>query len=445
MNDSGDRLAGEGRIRCASLPESLKVAGIVLVPLMMQGVLQRRPWAVSLLARLDVDRWGNRVLRRLRRRHGGSSVLVNLLGRRMVVLLSPGDVHRVLEGSPQPFTLDNREKHASLSQFEPHGVLISTGPVREARRAYNEEILDTAHPVHRLGETIGAVVREEAGVLLGNARAAGGVVTWPLFAESFWRTVRRVVLGDAARDDVEVTGELSRLRADANWSYLRRPRPRVREAMMRRIRTYVGQGQAGCLAALVAATPAGPDVDPVGQMTQWLFAFDGAGTASFRLMALLATHPEQERRADADRTGQLDYLRACVLDCLRLWPTTLVVLRDGTEPIRWGTVTVPAGTAFAAPSSFLHRDEELLPYAHRFAPEIWLDGTADDNWSLIPFSGGPGVCPGRNLVLLVTSVLLAELRREHRFTLRSRPALTPQRPLPYMLNHGAIRLGLAPR
>ena len=81
-----------------------------------------------------------------------------------------------------------------------------------------------------------------------------------------------------------------------------------------------------------------------------------------------------------------------------------------------------------------------MPYADMFTPDIWLDGEAPDNWSLIPFSGGPGACPGRNLVLLVTSRLLAALLRDHRFRLTSRPDLRPDRPLPHTVNHAAIRL-----
>jgi Cytochrome P450 len=61
----------------------------------------------------------------------------------------------------------------------------------------------------------------------------------------------------------------------------------------------------------------------------------------------------------------------------------------------------PAGTALLILSTFFHRDDQTLPYANRFEPDIWLDGRTHDNWSLIPFNAGPGACPGRNLVLLI--------------------------------------------
>lgn len=63
---------------------------------------------------------------------------------------------------------------------------------------------------------------------------------------------------------------------------------------------------------------------------------------------------------------------------------------------------------------FFHRDDRTLPEAHRFSPELWSRDRDDRDWPLVPFSGGPGMCPGRNVVLLTASRVLGELlgRRE---------------------------------
>jgi cytochrome P450 len=427
--------------------QALRVVGTVLVPAVAQGVVLRRPRVVGLAARLHADRRGVAALDRLRRRYGEAPLLLRLPGRRLVLLLDGRQVRRVLDGSPEPYRLDNHEKHAALRQFQPHGVLISRGPVRAERRALNERVLDAARPTHRLAGAVTAAVAQEAAALHDAAARGGGRLDWPTFTTGFTRLVRRVVLGDAAARDARTTELLNRLRAAANWSALRPPRTRLRDELSRRIAGYVERAEPGSLACLVAqetAAGAGPAVDPAGQVPHWLFAFDAAGIAAFRAMALLATHPAQAAGARAGMDDpRLGYLRACVLESLRLWPTTLLVLRDSTAPTDWGGAVVPAGTGFAAPVTFLHRDPRL-PYADRFAPEIWLDGTAEDTWSLIPFSRGPGACPGRNLVLLVTSELLAALHRERGFRLVSRPELCPDRPLPHTLNHATVRLSLAP-
>jgi cytochrome P450 len=76
-----------------------------------------------------------------------------------------------------------------------------------------------------------------------------------------------------------------------------------------------------------------------------------------------------------------------------------------TRETAWERGLLPARTTVVVVSSFFHRDERTLPFADRFTPEIWLDGQAQENLSLIPFSAGPGACPGRNLVLLVAGTL----------------------------------------
>jgi cytochrome P450 len=420
-----------------------------------KGVILRRTRVVGLAARLDADGRAVASLNRLRRRYRGAPLLLRLPGRRVVLLLSAPHVHRVLSGSPDPYSLDTAEKHASLQHFEPHGVLVSTGRTRERRRTLNERVLDTDRPVHRLLDSIRTVVDQEAATLLDRVGADGDRLDWPGFTAGFTRIIRRVVLGDGAADDQRTTELLNGLRAEANWSFLRPPRPGPRRELAGRIGGYVGRAEPGSLAALLkaeadrcAATGEGgeaavAELDPAGQVPQWLFAFDAAGIATFRTMALLATHPRQAADAAA-QSGDPHHahLRACLLESVRLWPTTLVVLRESTGATRWGETALPAGTVFAAPCTFLHRDPGL-PYADRFTPDIWLDGQAPGNWSLIPFSGGPGACPGRNLVLLVTSTLLAALLRDHRFRLTSRPDLRPDRPLPHTLNHAAIRLSIA--
>jgi cytochrome P450 len=51
----------------------------------------------------------------------------------------------------------------------------------------------------------------------------------------------------------------------------------------------------------------------------------------------------------------------------------------------------------------------LPPYADRFTPELWLDGQAEQQRdALVPFSEGAAVCPGRQLVLLLTTAMLTD-------------------------------------
>jgi cytochrome P450 len=200
----------------------------------------------------------------------------------------------------------------------------------------------------------------------------------------------------------------------------------------------------------MAATPAEAVTAPVEQVPQWLFAFDAAAMATFRALALVAGHRAHAERVRTEiRDGDparhpLPLLRATVLEAVRLWPTTPMVLRQSTEDTEWETGIMPAGTGILIFAPFFHRDGRRLEFADRFAPELWSDPSAGEDWPLVPFSRGPAFCPGRNLVLLLSSAMLAGLLRGTHFRLRRREFIEESRPLPATLNHFALRFSLRP-
>ena len=404
----------------ASAKHTVGILTGALGPIVLQGVIARRPRATALAGRLDLDDRAVRLLRRMRRRYGTGPLRLQVPGRSVAVVLDADDVARVLDGSPEPFAADTREKRGALGQFQPHGVLVSRGTVREERRRFNEAVLDTGRPVHRLGVSLGAKARQEAARLAEHVERTGGL-DWAAFSGAWIPLVRRVVLGEAARDDEEFTRLLTALRGQANWSYVHPGRPDRRLQLRERLTRYVEAAEAGSLAELVASVPAPDRVDKIDQMPQWLFAYEPAGMATVRALALLLDHPDAPRDADG--------LRAAVLESVRLWPTTAVVLRETTAPTEWTGGTLPAGTTLAIVSAFFHRDRDTLLEADAFDPGQWRDGSVADGRLVLPFSAGPVVCPGRELVLYTASEFLDELLK--------RTDLAPaglRRPLPAALD-----------
>jgi cytochrome P450 len=383
-------------VQRASAVDTAGFIADVAMPLVARGVIVRRPPVVALLDRMDGDARAVRRMQRLRDRYGPGPVLLRVPGREVAVILAAADVRRVLAESPEPFATANREKVAALSHFQPHGVLISHGAERADRRRFNEEVLDTPRPVHRFAEAITGKVEEETSRLPRQ-------LDWDAFAVGWWQMVRRIVLGDGARDDHELTDMLRKLRGDANWAYLKPKRRRLRDRFLRRLSGHLDRAEPGSLAALVRSAHATPQTFPDEQVPQWLFAFDATAMAAFRALALLAAHPERARHDEP-------FFRACFHESVRLWPTTPAILRDTTAETQWGTGTLPAGAAIVVFAPFFHRDDEKFQYADVFAPELWVErGAGQDDWPLVPFSAGPAECAGRNLVLLTASSVLASL------------------------------------
>jgi cytochrome P450 len=128
-----------------------------------------------------------------------------------------------------------------------------------------------------------------------------------------------------------------------------------------------------------------------------------------------------------------------VCGALRLWPTTPLLLRETTAETAWENGTIPANTAILIFTPFFHRDNERLSYADRFAPELWLSEHAEASAPLIPFSEGPAVCPGRELVLFLSSAMIAAILRDSRVRLAEPAKLAADRQLPATLNHFGLR------
>lgn len=431
------------------LKEVLAINAEVIVPTLSKGAIHRRRMMMSLAERLNFDGRATRRMQLLRQRYGAGPLLFHTPpGRNQALILHPDHVKRVLDGSPEPFATASQEKHAALSHFQPRGVLISHGAARAERRRFNEEVLEPGREVHHLAERMFTVVNEEAERLLSVVRPRG-TLTWDAFAIAWFRMVRRVVFGDAARDDEELADSIVRLRSAANWAFFHPIRKNILHQFHNRVNSHLANPQPGTLASVAMDAASTSETAPSDQIGHWLFAFDPAGMNTYRTLALLAAHPGQAQRAReeigsrAESKGHdLPFLRACAVEALRLWPTTPVILRETTEETMWENGIMPANTSVIIFAPFFHRDGRRLSYANQFVPDLWLEDRSVEKPPLVPFSGGPAICPGRNLVLLLSSAMLAALLDDRQVRLKQPHRLDPGRPLPGSMDHYSLDIEL---
>ena len=221
-----------------------------------------------------------------------------------------------------------------------------------------------------------------------------------------------------------------------------------------RIQLYVAAAEPGTLVGFFASAPRDTETRPDGQVPFWLMALDAVRIAVFNTLALLMTHPAAHERAlaqvrEAGRAhgpgtvaafGELAYVRACLIDSVRLWPAAAMLVRVTAAETEWSGETLPVGTKVLIPVVAHHRASRL-PHANRFAPDLWLDGSADADWQMNVFSRGGAQCAGRNLALMLGTATLAELLRQREFELLN-PKLAPDRPLPYGMNPLNVRFAV---
>jgi cytochrome P450 len=421
----------------ASLYENARFNALVIIPNALQGVFRPRRNAVAAATAANVDGHAIGLLSGMRRGHRGGPVWVRVVRDKALLLLTPADVHRALEGSPAPFAADPKPKRDGMTAFQPDALTISRGETWRKRRAFTEAVLDAGGPLEGFAERFAAVAAEEAEALAAAEHAEGkDELRWDPWNESVRRIARRVICGDSAADDADLSETLGEMMAEAN-GMPGKPSARY-PGFIARLGEYVSAAEPGSLVSRFDGAPVDAETKPVGQIPHWLFAAgDTLAINAYRALALLATHPAQRERALDDP----EYLEACLEEAMRLWPTTKMLARETLADTEWGGVGVPAGTQVLIPNTFLHRDRERHDWADRLAPERWISGEAAGDWSFNHFSRGPQGCPGTAIARLLGGVVLSTLLRTRDVELIS-TSLDPAKPLPAMLDFFALRFRL---
>ncbi len=346
----------------ASLLENARFTITYLLPSLLRGLLIPLPFWAEVATRLDTGR-GVATVERLTERYAGRPVMLRSIGGQTLLVLAAGDVRQVLGSPVSVYAMNVNEKRRLFSEFAPDVLNGSPPDLHAQRRPFNEAVLDYGHEPHRLAEQFLRVVHEEVTAML----ADGGVLDYERSLAAFRRISRRCALGDAAADDTELSEEHSRLRRDGDWLGLkvwnRRRNARLRASMDARIQRYVAAAEPGTLVSLFASAPTQAETRPNGQVPFWLMALDAVRIAVFNALALLTTDPAAHERAlaevrTADTThgpgtvaglADLAFVRACMLDSVRLWPAAAMLVRVTAAETEWYGETLPIGAKVLIP------------------------------------------------------------------------------------------------
>lgn len=442
--------AAEGNdFQHASVVEGVRFTAQIGVPNVVQGLFKKRELPTKVAALVKAEAQGHALVAGLVERLGTEPFYVRVATDEALLLTDPADIQHVLGGSPDPFASDPDAKRKGMSAFQPDALTLSRGDLWRGRRDFAEHVLSTGSPLHPLAPTFLDVVSDAVAGLV-----ALDEIGWDDINDAFARITRRVVLGDDAAGDFDLTRRLGELMTAGN-STPGKPADGYDDFLVR-LRAHVDAADPKSLAGLVADSPHGGDVDPAAQVIHWLFAMgDTLPLNLMRTLALLATHPEQlhEVRAeiarvdirDAGYVAGLGYVAGCLLDTMRLWPTTPLFGRVTTRDVEMpGGQVVEEGTQVLIYNVFNHRNRDRVPYADRFAPGEWSGGEAGESWLFNFFSHGPQGCPGAGLAVFLGQAFIATLLERWTPELVG-ASLDPGQPLPHGLDAFRFRIRLARR
>lgn len=96
-------------------------------------------------------------------------------------------------------------------------------------------------------------------------------------------------------------------------------------------------------------------------------------------------------------------------ETLRLYPPTVGVNRQATEPVTVGGYQFDEGAQFIMPQWVPHRDKRFWDEPESFDPDRWEHDRNRPQFSYFPFSGGPRFCPGKKVARQEMRIALAEM------------------------------------
>ena len=431
----------------ASLVEGVRFTAQVGIPNVVQGLFKKREAVVGAVAKVPAEKLAYDLLAKLAKKYGPDPFWVRVGKEETLLLTHPEDIEKVLGGSPSPFAPDPEAKKKGMTAFQPTALSISRGDLWTNRRAFADAVLQPG-ATHALAKRFAALAVEAADELV----AAGNPLTYDVVNETFQRLTRRVVFGDAAADDTALTAQLQDLLAAGN-SMPGAPAEGYEE-FHSRIAAYVGSPDPDALTGMIPSAPSTDATDVPGQLIHWLFAMGDTLPANlYRALGALATHPTALGRVRAEigtkklttvsTVTESTYLAGCILEAMRLWPTTGLFGRVQDSEVRWknGEKT-PVGTPLLIHNLFNHRNRDRIAYADRYAPEEWSEGAASQDWSFNFFSHGPQGCPGAGLSIFLGQAFLGRLVTSATPTLQSGPKLSWATPLPYTFDIYATTIAL---
>ena len=190
------------------------------------------------------------------------------------------------------------------------------------------------------------------------------------------------------------------------------------------------------LQALIAAcdreTAGLSDEDLSGNVLTMLLAGEDttANTLGW-LIWLLHDHPDEWKRArnevdaivgagqiprSTDQLSQLDFVEACANEAMRLKPVAPINIVQAAHDVVIGDVAVPRGVFVTCVMRPAGMDSNRFDEPKAFRPARWIDGTHAEGERMMgakrvvmPFGGGPRVCPGRYLALAEIKMVMATL------------------------------------
>ena len=159
-------------------------------------------------------------------------------------------------------------------------------------------------------------------------------------------------------------------------------------------------------------------VDTIGNTVMFAVALI-ASHAKVRAKLQVELDSVQDGNFNPETIEQCRYLKACVMESFRMYPTASQIARILEEDtLVSDDYVLPKHSVVLCHQRLASLQECNFTRAAEFIPERWLDDKRDASWNhnvglVVPFGVGRRICPGKRLAEQELHILIAKLFRRH--------------------------------
>jgi Cytochrome P450 len=428
-------------IPTVSFLDSLRYNLFHMIPYLSRGIFTENRFWVTFWTKYQRDPGAMKFISGLRRKYQSEYLYVYMLTKKSLLVLAHDGIKRVLDQSPTIYA-EAKPKRKRMSHFQPNALTISRGEEWQDRRRFNAAVLQ--NDVHRYADHFLEIIREE--ITSKTSQGSNVLQSWDDFQELFEKITLQIIFGKGT-NDTRLTDALKKMMLESNKLLFFGKKSKYFDDFYKSITAHLASPPDKCLSSLCKQVPTTTVTKVENQIPHWMFAMkDTLVINTVRALALIISHPNAEQRVKEEMArsdlrsardiGSLKYLEACIQEAMRLWPTTLMLIRESLAEDTFGDAVIPANTQVIIHNGFNHRDAQTHDFADKFFPDLWLKSV---DYHFNHLSNGPQVCAGKDLALYIAKAVLATLLANNRFRL-IKPTLNPKRPLPYAYDHYSIKL-----
>lgn len=436
------------KIPAISFIDNVKFNLFHMIPFIQKGIFTRNKKRYSFLTHYQSDPLSVRFIETLQKKYQSDYLYLWMLNKKSLLVLDEEGIRHILEHSPDKYA-ETDGKRKGMSHFQPDALTISRGEKWQDRHQFNKSVLQDDGGLHAFAENFLDIIRDELALFSGKDRS---LETWDDFERLFARITVQIIFGKGV-NDTDVTDDLKKMMLESNNVIASGSQSEYFDRFYNQITSHLNAPPKHCLAARCKSVHHTAATKVENQIPHWIFAMgDTLAINTVGTLVLISAHTdtEQQIRKDLQRIApdsaknihRMKTLEGCIQEAMRLWPSTLILMREAIVNDQIGDRLIPTGTQIMIHNGFNHRDETRHAFANRFTPEIWMDRKSDFHFNHL--SNGPQACAGKDLALFISKAVLALLLSHYRFHLEQ-PRIEVGQPIPHGFDHFNIKFEKMPR